>query len=89
MSPVFSILAGLKLTNGTLPKSEGPRDSTYIGYSLIYVLIAVVWQKKMGFLVAVLNNFAHTLCGLAENCTSLEYFLHVKRIVHFVLFPLL
>ena len=36
--------------------------------------IAVVWQKKMGFLVTVVNNFGHTLCCSAENCTSFEYF---------------
>ena len=43
--------------------------------------IAVVWQKKMGFLVAVMpNNFAHTLCGSAEKCKSLKYFLHVLGI---------
>ena len=46
--------------------------------------IAVVWQKKRLF-GGSFNIFAHTLRCLAENCTSLKYFLNVKRIVNFVL----
>jgi len=39
MLPMDSWLAGPNLTNDTLPKSWGPRDSTYEGYSLIHVLM--------------------------------------------------
>ena len=39
MSPMFSEMAGQNVTNGTFPKTLGPKASTYVGYTVIQVLM--------------------------------------------------
>ena len=39
MSPKFSEMAGQNVTNGTFPKTLGPKASTYVGYTVIQVLM--------------------------------------------------
>ena len=39
MSPMFSEMAGQNVTNGTFPKTSGPKASTYVGYTVIQILM--------------------------------------------------
>ena len=51
--------------------------------------VAVVWQKKRGFLVAVLT-IVHTHCVFPDNGNRYEYiFLHLRTFINFVFLPLL
>ena len=74
MSPMFSEMAGQNVTNGTFPKTLGPKASTYVGSNCDpSPHVAVVWQKKRGFLVS-LAICAHTLRLFPDKCTSFKYF---------------
>ena len=39
MSPMFSKMASQNVTNSTFPKSLDPKASTYVGYTVIQVLM--------------------------------------------------
>ena len=72
---MISEMAGQNVTNGTFPKTLGPKASTYVGYTT-YVSphVAVLWQKKRGFLVSLaLAICAHTLRLFPDKCTSFKY----------------
>ena len=91
MSPMDSLLAGQNLTNDTLPKSWGHRDSTYVSYSLIHVLTQMQCGKLKGaFGLLFYQLCAHTTNALSQKIAGgMNIFLHLRIFINFVFLPLL
>ena len=65
MSPMFSEMAGQNVTNGTFPKTLGPKASTYVGYTVIQVLMQL-WCGKRKEAFWYPQPFVHTLCAFSQ-----------------------
>ena len=79
MSPMFSEMAGQNVTNGTFPKTLGPKASTYVGYTVIQVLMQL-WCGKRKEAFWYPQPFVHTLCAFSQinapvsNISKLAFF---------------